>query len=281
MTVAELCDEYVADMQSGKVAGKKASTVKSDISRIASRIKPILGKRKVTAITQSDVEDFMLGMNPRSARRVTGLLGAIFSYGVKRKIMAMNPVHGVDKPADVKRMRRLSEAEYRALWTALQAEKSVANEVILFLTLTGWRSSEGKNLKFSEVDLERRTGILGDTKSGVSIRPLSSAAVEIIRRQKRREGQEFVFEHRHALPISNLTPWWNKLALDKTVTPHVLRHSHASLASDMGIADHLISGLLGHKRQGITSRYQHLSDRALIETADRVANETLRLMCAS
>jgi hypothetical protein len=35
LTVAQLCDEYVADMESGKVARKKASTIKTDKSRIA------------------------------------------------------------------------------------------------------------------------------------------------------------------------------------------------------------------------------------------------------
>jgi integrase len=129
-----------------------------------------------------------------------------------------NPVHGVEKPQDVKRLRRLSDGEYRALWLALQAEKSVANEVMLFLAISGWRSGEGKNLRFNEVDLERRTAILGDTKSGMSIRPLSSAAVEIIRRQPRREGQEYVFEHLHRKPINNLTPWWNKLGMPNDVT---------------------------------------------------------------
>jgi integrase len=277
-TMAELCDEYVADMQGGKVAGKKASTIKSDVSRIAAHIKPALGKRKVAGITQSDVEDFMRGMSPGSARRNVGLLGAIFSYAVKRKLRPDNPVHGVDKPADVKRMRRLSESEYAQLWSALQTRANVASDVFLFLTITGWRSGEAKNLRFSEVDLERRVATLGDTKTGLSIRPLGNAAHDIIKRRRGREGQQFVFEHKLAKPITNLTPWWNRLDMPKDITPHVLRHSFASLAADMGLPDHTISGLLGHARQGITSRYMHLGDRALLEASDLVANETLRLM---
>ena len=276
-TVEWLCDEYVSDMQSGKVNGKKLSTIKTDISRITTHIKPALGKRKVAGVTQEDVEQFMHGLNPGSARRVTGLLGAIFSYSIKRKLRETNPVHGLDKPADVKRMRRLSADEYAQLWSALEGEKSVASDVFLFLTISGWRSGEAKNLRFAEVDLERRVATLGDTKSGVSIRPLSGAAIEIIKRQPIKNGQ-FVFEHRHAKPISNLTPWWNKLGMPNEVTPHVLRHSIASLGADLGLPDHTISGLLGHARQGITSRYLHLGDRALLEASDLVANETLRLM---
>jgi hypothetical protein len=45
-----------------------------------------------------------------------------------------------------------------------------------------------------------------------------------------------------------------------------------------GLPDHTISGLLGHRNGNIASRYLHLADKALIEAADLVANETLRLM---
>jgi integrase len=276
-TMEQLCDEYIAAMESGKILGKKASTIKSDKSRIAAHIKPKLGQRKVNAVTPDDVETFMRSFNQGSGRRTVGLLGAIFSHAVKRKLRDTNPVHGLDKPADVKRMRRLAEGEYAQLWSALENEKNIANDVFLLLAISGWRSGEAKNLKFSEVDLERRIATLGNTKTGLSVRPLSSAAIEIIKRQPVRNGQ-FVFEHKHAKPITNLTPWWNKLGMPDEVTPHVLRHSIASLAADLGLPDHTISGLLGHSRQGITSRYLHLGDKALLEASDLVANETLRLM---
>ncbi len=94
MTIEQLCDEYIADMQNGRINGKKESTVKTDISRITTHIKPVLGKRKVTGVTQDDVEQFMRDLSPGSARQVTGLLGAIFSYSVKRKLRETNPVHG-------------------------------------------------------------------------------------------------------------------------------------------------------------------------------------------
>jgi integrase len=276
-TINQLCDEYIADMQNGRINGKKQSTIKSDISRITTHIKPVLGTRKVTAITQEDVETFMHGLSAGTARRVTGLLGAIFSYSVKRKLRETNPVHGLEKPAEVKRTRRLSESEYAQLWDALHKGDNAAADVFLFLTISGWRSSEVNNLKFSEVDLERRIATLGDTKTGLSIRPLSSATIEIIKRQLIKNGQ-FIFEHRHAKPISNLTSWWKKLRMAKDVTPHVLRHSLASLAADMQMPDSIIADLLGHRLGSITSRYTHLSDPALIEAADKVAAETLKLM---
>ena len=277
-TVNELCDDYEKHAN-----GKKATTVKSDASRIKLHIKPKLGKLKVASVTREHVEDFMHSLSPGSAKRVTTLLGAIFSYAVKRGMCAVNPCHGVEKPKDFVKTRRLSDTEYAQLGSALQngALQKTVSEAILTLAVTGWRSGEVTTLKFSEVDLERRVATLGDTKTGQSVRPLSCAAIEVIKRQPVREGQQLIFEHRHAKPISDMDHWFAKLGLQKDVTPHTLRHSFASLAADMGIADHTISGLLGHKGRGITSRYMHLGDKALLDASDLVANETLRLMQGS
>jgi integrase len=86
-------------------------------------------------------------------------------------------------------------------------------------------------LKWNELDIERRIINLEDTKSGRSIRPLSHAAIEIIQSQKR--SSEYVFGGDKGRPIANLKHPFVKLGLDKSVTPHVLRHSYASLAADL------------------------------------------------
>ena len=274
-TVSDLCDEYQQHAN-----GKKISTLKSDASRIATHIKPKLGKLKVAAVTSENVETFMHSLSPGSARRVTGLLGAIFSYSIKRKMRETNPVHGLDKPADVKRMRRLSDAEYGQLGNALDGGASVAPisvSVIKLLLVTGWRSSEAKNLRWSELDLPRQIANLGDTKSGMSVRPLSKIAVKIIESQPRKD--EFVFSYEHGRPISNLRPHWLNLEMPKDITPHSLRHSFASLAGDIGLADSTIARLLGHSQSSITSRYIHM-EKSVIEASDLVASETLRLMTA-
>jgi integrase len=130
-------------------------------------------------------------------------------------------------------------------------------------------------LKHSELDLERHTATLGDTKTGISIRPLSSTAIDIIKRQPPTNG-EYVFAP-HGTPLSNIHPHWYKLEMPSDITQHTLRHSFASLAADLGLADSTIAGLIGHKQQSITSRYLHL-DKALVSAANIVAQETLRLM---
>ena len=41
--------------------------------------------------------------------------------------------------------------------------------------------------------------------------------------------------------------------LDGEVTPHVLRHSYASEAADLGFSELTIAALLGHKKASVTS----------------------------
>jgi integrase len=130
-----------------------------------------------------------------SQSRTVGLLGAIFSYAVKRKMRPDNPCRGIEKPPKARRNRRLSNVEYVQFGAALKG--GIISDIFLLLAVTGWRSGEAKNLCWSECDFERNIVTLGDTKTGVSVRPLSNIAIEIIKRQKH-NGSPYVFIMRKA-----------------------------------------------------------------------------------
>ncbi len=50
-----------------------------------------------------------------TATRTLGLVGGIFTYAMEAGIITANPVHGIRKPKDNVRDRRLTQAEYRTL----------------------------------------------------------------------------------------------------------------------------------------------------------------------
>jgi integrase len=124
------------------------------------------------------------------AGRTVGLLGATFTYAVRQGLRIDNPAHGIDKFAEGRRDRRLTDDEYRQLGMALskadQAEvwKSAIAATQL-MVLTGWRRGEVLGLRWSEIDSPRRTARLADTKTGASLRPLSDAACAMISTQPR------------------------------------------------------------------------------------------------
>ena len=310
-TVGELCDLYLADAEAGLVLKrsgkpKKGSTLACDKGRIESHIKPLIGGRTIASVTTSDIEDLLRTIaegkthaktktKPRglslvkggktAANRTVGLLGGIFTYAVRKKLRADNPVRGVIRFEDNQRKRRLSDDECEALGGALRrAEVYVwpaAIAALRLLALTGWRSGEVLSLRWQEVDLARRTATLGDTKTGQSMRPLSRAACDLLKTIPR-SGDNVFPPTRGNGQMTGFRKFWIRVAklgeLPPDVTPHTLRHSFSSLAADIGYSESTIAALIGHKGRTVTSRYIHTADAVLLAAADVVADRTAELM---
>jgi integrase len=312
-TVSELCDQYLADAKAGRLltrrkASKKASTLAIDAGRIERHIKPLIGQLKVTAVTREDIDAFMhdvaegkTAARTKTARkrglarvrggkgaasRAVGLLGGIFTYAVRHRMRPDNPVQGIVRFADGKRERRLSDEEYRALGDTLRKATEAGAwpagiAAARFLALTGWRGGEALALRWSDIDLARRTAILPDTKTGRSMRPLSHAACDLLKTMNR-EGELVFPATRGTNPVSGFAKSWKRIAkfgtLPTDITPNVLRHSFQSLASDLGYSEPTIRALVGHKGHTITSRYVHSADAVLLAAADKVADQTAELM---
>jgi integrase len=82
--------------------------------------------------------------------------------------------------------------------------------------------------------------------------------------------------------LAGFRRFWLRIAklggLPADVTPHVLRHSFASLAADLGYSEPTIAALVGHTGRSTTSRYTHSADTVLLAAADAVANRAAELM---
>ena len=311
-TVAELCDHYLESCKAGRVltrrqTTKKPSTLDGDRGRVERHVKPLLGTLKVAAVTSRDIERFRdaVSEGKTAARvktgkhglaRVTGgrgtatramaMLSGLFSFAEGRGLRPDNPVRGVARHAYEQRQRRMNDLEYAALGEALRTMPQTAWPAAIaatkFLALTGWRRGEVLALNWAEVDLVTRTARLSDTKTGASLRPLSRAACEVLRELPHLGALVFPASAGADKPMRGFHKVWLRVgkhaALAADVTPHVLRHSFASLASDLGYSEPTIAALIGHKGRTITSRYVHSADAVLLAAADAVAERTAELM---
>ncbi|MFT0875868.1 site-specific integrase [Rhodopseudomonas sp. G2_2311] len=308
ITVKELCELYLKDLDAGLILGKggrpkKAGTIVSDIGRIRRHIIPLIGNRRVKDLVRADIakvlKDIMAGKTAVSvktkklrgkaivrggvgtATRTVGLLGGILTYAMEAGIITANPAHGVRKPKDNVRGRRLTEAEYRTLGEILrkaaETEKyAMTVDIIRQIALTGCRRSEMIGLMWAEADTGTSCLRLADSKEGASIRPIGLPVVEYLEERRKNQAGTYVFPGPRAedAAFGGFPNHWKQIFKDSPladITPHVLRHSFASIANDLGFTEVTIAALVGHSKGSVTSKYIHTLDTALIMAADTIS----------
>ncbi len=309
MTVSEVCDWYLEQAEAGRILGRnrrpiKASTLQMDRSRIESHIKPLLGSRMVSGLTLHDIEsmqaDIAAGKSARGrkgrggrttggagvASRTVGTLRSLLGHAARLKIISENPAEGVRQLAGERRQRRLIDDELRRLGQVMreasaEGEHPMGLGAIRLMLLTGFRRMEALGLKREWLDHEKHCIRFPDTKSGAQIRVLGDAAMACIDSLPTRDGSPFFFPadwgDGHFIGVVRvLDRMCAKGKLDD-VTPHVLRHTFASVAGDLGFSELTIAGLLGHSARGVTQGYVHL-DTALIVAANRVSAEIAQML---
>lgn len=307
LTVKELCSMYLKDLDAGLILGKggrpkKATTIITDTGRIHRHITPLIGSRRVKDLTKTDItkvmKDIMAGKTAvtvktkklrgkavvtggaGTATRTIGLLGGIFTYAMEAGIITTNPAHGIRKPKDNVRDRRLTEAEYRILGDILRTAAAnpkfmMTVDVIRQIALTGCRRSEIIGLMWREADIDASCLRLTDSKEGASVRPVGLAVVEYLEERRKTATGSYVFPGQDEDNAFGSFPnHWKQIFRNSQlsdVTPHVLRHSFASIANDLGFTEVTIAALVGHSKGTVTSKYIHTLDTALIMAADTIS----------
>ncbi len=296
ITVGEVCDWYLAQVDAGRLLGRrgqpiKSSTVRHDRSRIETHIKPLIGRRPVSTLTAQDLEDFQADVvegkaqkRPRAAgvgrpasggtgvaRRSLSTVSSVFGHAVRKRIIMSNPALGARKLAAPRKLLRLSLAQVGELGAALREadEHPSAKGAIRFMLLSGARISEALGTRYE--DLIPQGGLtLHDSKTGAQVRPIGKAALAMAAEH----GDGFLFPadggKRPFVNTPKVLERITKKAGLVGITPHILRHSFASIAGELGYSELTIAGLLGHSAGSVTAGYVHL-DASLTAAADRVS----------
>jgi integrase len=178
MTVSELCDLYLAEavlLPTRRGTPMKQSTLISARGDVRVHIVPLLGTKRLSAVTSTDIERFMLdvatGKTKGADKRYRGgkaaathavtLLSAMFTFAKRRALVKANPCHGVVKYASTKRERFLSTDELERLGEAIREGETTGFE---------WRPDPTKKIKHAPRAENRR----------VVICPYAAAAIRLL-----------------------------------------------------------------------------------------------------
>jgi integrase len=278
-----------------------------DRSRIGRHVKPLLGRRTVRSLTPEDIEkmqlDIAAGRTARErpegrggvtsggrgvAARTVGMLGTILELARRRRLIDANPARGIARLPEGRQRRFLDLTEIRRLGATMREaqaegfENRTGSSAIRFLLLTGLRRNEALGLPWEWVDTGARCIRFGDSKSGAQLRPIGAAAVALLESLPHTNGAPFVFPADrgagHFIGLPRVLARMCARAGLAGVTVHVLRHSFAAAAAEMGFSELTIAGLLGHSVPGVTARYAHVPDRALVAAADQVSKRIDRAL---
>jgi integrase len=209
-----------------------------------------------------------------TVKSVLSLLTRIANFGVKRQLCeglrfkVEGPKGAKQKTEDMTEGQMAAYIRICREWPDPQA----GNFQLLEL-YTGMRRGEVRNLKWSDVDLERRFLRIRDPKAGEDqVIPLNAAALSILEEHPKVSKCPYVFAgDRGSGPrglrqiASSSRGIRDAAGLPADFRPnHGLRHTFASHLASSGEVDlYAIQRLLTHKNPTMTQRYAHLRDEAL------------------
>jgi integrase len=281
-TISELADRYFKEHVK---AHNKPSTAVEVERIIEKRIKPALGRTKITELTRADVKAWHQGMSetPYEANRALAYCSKMMSLAAHEwELRTDNPCIGVKRFPERARERFFNDDELRALGEALSAaerdEKELPGFMLLvrLLATTGMRLGEALSLRWNDVDLTGRAIRLQDAKTGGRTVHLGAQAVTILSAvaEKDRKGFVVLGVDGEPLSIEAAEKAWGRLRTAAGVENarlHDLRHTVGTFAAMAGANAFAVRDLLGHKTLAMTGRYVQRAADMVRATADAVA----------
>lgn len=236
------------------------------------------------------------------------VINRIFKYAVLMDVLSSNPFDKVIKPKSRQTQRKgnfLTKEELKEfLKLAQNTTLSYFFPLVHLMSYTGLRQGEALALKWSDIDFEnkkitvnktavrikeKQTLQTPKTKNSKRIISIDSATLSILKSWKKDqikiyfkngkhfEGDEnFIFTNQRGdwVHIHNFIRYFKRFIADhklKPITPHGLRHTHASLLFSAGVEPKNISDRLGHSTIKITlDLYTHITEEQRTDTVEKL-----------
>lgn len=218
-------------------------------------------------------------MHPRSAARLLSCLRSFYKYLLREKFCLLDPTLDIVSPKIGQSLpKHLSEEEVNALLSAPEVEttQGLRDKALLeLLYATGLRVTELVTLQIEQVNL--RQGIVRVLGKGNRERlvPLGEEAMDWLTKYmtsarpcflKDESISSFLFLTNQRKPLTRQAFWYRvkyyaqKIGIDKTLSPHTLRHAFATHLVNRGADLRMVQLLLGHASLSTTQIYSHVAN---------------------
>lgn len=237
-------------------------------------------------VTLNDLEHFSaglhdIGIHPRSQCRILSGVRSFFKFAQLDGYRDDDPTELLESPQigdhlpevlSTEEVDRLEESIDRSKW---EGQRNRAIIEVLFSC--GLRVSELVNLKLSNLYLEEEYVRVLGKGSKERLVPISHKAIEELKYwfldrnlMKIKPGEEdYVFLNRRGAHLTRtmilimIKAQAKEAGIQKTISPHTLRHSFATALLEGGADLRFIQALLGHEDIGTTEIYTHIDTSTL------------------
>ena len=258
------------------VEEKSSQTLKLYRSVITSFLRFV--DRPVGSITTSDIREYLSHCKQSGHKNVTigntrRILNGFFEWLVLEQIVAVNPVRRISAIKTEKSprhaMKRI-ELEYLRNSCAAPRDKALVD----FLYSTGARVSEVCNARIDDIDWEKKTVLIEHGKGDVTRLTYLNPEAEVSLRNylsTRADDSPYIFTRTRGISPVRLTAKAIQNAINDIVsrsgrtfsvkiTPHVFRHTIATILLRNGMPVEQVQRFLGHANINTTMIYAKVSD---------------------
>jgi integrase/recombinase XerD len=234
--------------------------------------------KPVQKITTADIRDYLSSCKQRGHKNTTvgntrRILNSFFEWCLLENIVQVNPVRRINSIKQEKSPRHaMQKIELEYLRNACTSLRDKA--LIDFLYSTGARVSELCNAKIDNIDWERKEVFIDHGKGGVSRLTYLNPEAEVSLKAylfSRSDESPFIFARTRGHSAAPLDAKTVQNAIDKIVTnshrqfsvkitPHVFRHTIATVLLRNGMPVEQVQRFLGHANINTTMIYAEVKD---------------------
>jgi integrase len=251
---------------------------------------PVLGARKLDAITNEDIQRLKMRLRSKATKTVNNVLSVLNT--LLRVAVEWRVIDRMPCAVRLLRMSRPNEApfhdfeEYERLIEAAKGLDARAHLIVLLGGDAGLRCGEMMALEWTDVDLDKRMlwvrrsewkGNVTLPKGGKArLIPMTHRLAKALRAYRHLRSPRVLCQDDGRPLTQKIVQLFVRRAARRANLPnggvHILRHTFCSHLAMRGAPARAIQELAGHKDLSTSQRYMHLSPAA-VEAAIRLLDE--------